>query len=111
MTVEEQKEKLYAQAEHIRGMKERAETAERSNYAVAAGSGLADQTQIPSVGLGGALAYGEERRPSLRERVSMDLAKAQRESRREMRLAELHELLARNPEVARILDLMEDVRG
>jgi len=50
-------------------------------------------------------------RASLRERVLMDLAKARRESRKLERLSELEYLLDKNPDIARILDLIEDVRA
>ena len=58
----------------------------------------------------GAKGLDEPRRPSLRERVAMDLHRAERESNKAMRLRELSELLDRNSEVARILDLIEEAR-
>ena len=50
-------------------------------------------------------------RPSLQERVGMDLDRARRESRKREHLEELAHLLAKNPEMARILDLLDDVRS
>lgn len=50
-------------------------------------------------------------RTSLTERVASDLYRAIRESRRSHKLEELKYLLEKNPEVARILDLMEEVRS
>ena len=49
--------------------------------------------------------------PSLRERISAQKFRAQQESRNANRLAELECLLDKNPEVARILDLLESVKG
>ena len=49
-------------------------------------------------------------RASLRERVAMDLIRAERESNKALRLRELNDLLDKNPDVARILDLVEEVR-
>ena len=50
-------------------------------------------------------------RVSLRERISSQRRNAAREGNKEIRLAELEHLLDKNPEVARILDLIEEVRG
>lgn len=50
-------------------------------------------------------------RASLRERVAMDLRRAERESYKALRLRELSDLLEKNPDMARILDLVEEVRG
>lgn len=50
-------------------------------------------------------------RASLRERVMMNLRRAERESNKALRLRELRDLLEKNPDVARILDLVEEVRG
>jgi hypothetical protein len=50
-------------------------------------------------------------RPGLLERVEMDLRRATRESRKAQDLAELHALLLKNPDVARILSLWDLVRG
>lgn len=49
-------------------------------------------------------------RPSLQERVKSQLDRAYGEARRASRLNELATLLQNNPDVARILDLIEDVR-
>ncbi len=54
---------------------------------------------------------GEPCRPSLRDRVASQLRRSNDEVARSMRLAELQHLLDKNPEVARILDLVEEVRG
>lgn len=78
------------------------------------------QMQAQTGAIGGAMtpkSLDEPCRASLRERIEMDLGRARRESRkleRESRklerLSELESLLDKNPEVARILDLIEDVR-
>lgn len=47
---------------------------------------------------------------SLRERLREQAARARRESRKVDRLDELNYLLDKNPEVARILDLLEDAQ-
>lgn len=56
-------------------------------------------------------AVEEPVRPSLQEMVWSQVRQAEREARRHQRLAELGILLDKNPEVARILDLVEEVRG
>jgi len=62
--------------------------------------------------LGGqALDYEPPCRTPLRERVAMDLRRAIQDSRKAKRLAELDGLLGKNPEIARILDLVEEVWG
>lgn len=48
--------------------------------------------------------------PSLRERISKQRLYAQIESRRADALMELEYLLDKNPELARILDLLEQVK-
>ena len=45
--------------------------------------------------------------PGLRERVAMNLNRAQQEARRAEVLHELQYLLDKNPDIARILDLLE----
>ena len=50
-------------------------------------------------------------RVGIRERVEKQFYQAQTEGLKAGRLSELLELLAKNPEVARILDLLEEVRG
>lgn len=50
-------------------------------------------------------------RPSLRERVSIQLSESTSAAARSGRLSELQRLLEANPDVARILDLIEEVRG
>jgi hypothetical protein len=50
-------------------------------------------------------------RPSLRERVTMQLRDAQEQSYKRDRLQELEHLLDKHKEIARILDLLENVRG
>lgn len=50
-------------------------------------------------------------RTSLRERIASQRYRSEAESRNAALLAELEELLDRNPEFARILDLIELVRG
>jgi predicted Zn-dependent peptidase len=68
-------------------------------------------------GLGGyancetAQACDAEYRPGLRERVSSQLRDINRQEKKGLRLAELQHLLDKNPEVSRILDLLEEVRS
>jgi hypothetical protein len=50
-------------------------------------------------------------RENLTGRFRSQLQRAQRESRRETQLAELLDLLDKNPEVARILDLIDSLGG
>ena len=49
-------------------------------------------------------------RPGIRERVGDQLRRAINDAQRGDRLAELNDLFNKHPDVARILDLMEDVR-
>lgn len=60
----------------------------------------------------GKIGYGldEACRPSLAERVTTQISRARREARQLDRLSELRYLLEKNPEVARILDLMESLK-
>lgn len=53
----------------------------------------------------------EPMRDNLRGRIADQRQRAERESRRAMALAELEYLLDKNPEFARILDLLEEVKG
>ena len=53
----------------------------------------------------------KEYRATLRERVGRQRERAQLEACNVERLAELEYLLDKNPDVARILDLMEDIKG
>jgi hypothetical protein len=55
--------------------------------------------------------YDQPCRTSLRDRIESQLNRARTESRKVERLDELAFLLSKNPDVARILDLLEDVRG
>lgn len=75
----------------------------------------AQQCANPDIGTMGASLRGgyanECKRASLRERVSDQLYRARSESGKCSRLEELTFLLEKNPEVARILDLIEEVRG
>jgi biotin synthase-related radical SAM superfamily protein len=64
----------------------------------------------PQCGAQTANVTDEPCKPGLFERVRMQARSAERETHRAMRLAELSHLLEKNPEVARILDLMETVR-
>lgn len=57
---------------------------------------------------GGALQCGQ---PSLRERLSNRLYRAQEEARTADRLSELQYLLDKHPEVARILELLDQLPG
>jgi hypothetical protein len=56
------------------------------------------------------MSFDEPCRASLRERVAMDLRRSQKEADKRDRLAELDMLLDKHSEIARILDLLEDVR-
>lgn len=55
--------------------------------------------------------YDEPCRASLRERVDSQLHRARREKIKAERLEELQYLLEKYPDIARILDLIEEVRG
>lgn len=57
------------------------------------------------------LAYDEPCRTPLRERVQSQLVRSHQEARKEQQLQELAQLLDENPKIARILDLIEIVRG
>lgn len=50
-------------------------------------------------------------RAGLRDRVNGQLQDAIRNTQKAQRLAELQDLLDKNPEIARIFDLVEEVRG
>jgi hypothetical protein len=70
------------------------------------------QEQSGAGAIGGYAAISSNaRRPSLRERVARQAEDAHYSAEKAARLSELHELLIRNADVARILELMEDVRG
>ena len=49
-------------------------------------------------------------RPNLAERVTSQLRQAERQAPRAMRLAELKHLFEKHPDVARIFELMDEVR-
>lgn len=71
---------------------------------------LRDSTQYSTLGggaIGGGLSGNLAAHPSLRERVAMSLNRAQQESKRADILHELQHLLEKNPDIARILDLLE----
>lgn len=71
------------------------------------------QAQSGCAGYASNLAYGagnlgiQPASPTLRDRVAQNLANAQREARRTDALYELQHLLEKNPDVARILELLE----
>lgn len=94
---------MYDDDRHISDVIDKAYLHEKAN----------DTTRAANVSCGAAIGtqYGMECRASLAERVSNQARNAARESDRLHRLRELEMLLAKNPEVARILDLMEEVRG
>lgn len=79
------------------------------------------QTPYPPTGGGDASQCGELRglgravddpcRQTLNERIASQLRRAQRESSNLSALGELQYLLEKNPETARILDLLEAVRN
>ena len=60
---------------------------------------------------GGVVGLSEPKRDNLRNRVERQMCDAARAGRKAERLAELGMLLDRYPGVARILDLIEEVRG
>lgn len=66
------------------------------------------QEQTAKTGMSGAATIG---RPGLRDRVRDQLSRASQEASRASRLDELETLLDKHPDVARILDLVEDLRG
>lgn len=76
----------------------------------------AQQATTASAGQGGTMGLKSDRcadqpnRPSLRERVHSQLYRAEKEARQVSKLEELRWLLDKNPDVARILDLLEEVR-
>jgi hypothetical protein len=82
---------------HEKAMEQKKNYAERANQTQAQ-MGLASDP------------YLEPARPNIMERVANDLRRAQRESRKADRLGELEYLLNKHPDIARILDLIEDVR-
>ncbi len=56
------------------------------------------------------LAEKERYHPSHLDRIEKSLAYAKQEARKVQRMERLAELLRKNPEVAEILDLLEEVR-
>lgn len=52
---------------------------------------------------------GQLHRPSLRDRLKRTIEAAEQEQSRARKANELYDLLAKNPEVARILELLEDL--
>lgn len=61
-------------------------------------------------GICGSNSMSEPARPGLRERIGDQSRRAGNEARKAERLKELEYLLDKHPEVARILDLLDDVR-
>jgi len=57
------------------------------------------------------LSQGQCASPSLRERIASQRYRAQAEARQSEALMELEFLMDKHPEVARILELLERVRG
>lgn len=70
----------------------------------------ADFMQAQSGELRTGATIGEVKRQSMQERIASQLYRSTREARNAEALRELQYLLEKNPEVARILDLMEAVR-
>ncbi len=64
-------------------------------------------TMHGSGSIGGRNSLDEPARVPLQERVEMQLNRANRDARKVERLHELQHLLQKNPDVARILDLMD----
>lgn len=85
--------------------------AEQENMLAMAGT----MPHPPDVGslnqCGQALKTLSHPKATLRDRIEAQAYHAERESYRAGRLRELSELLAKHPDVARILDLLEEVRG
>lgn len=97
----EEQEKLQAHIRHERMHQEKT-------------AGMANGATIGGGVLGGYALQSDMDQPcrvGLLERVIGQRREAQRSSRKADRLSELQELLMKNPEVARILDLIEEVRG
>lgn len=67
--------------------------------------------QCNTAGIGGTLRGDLPARESLLGRIRNQRSRAQMEARRMEHLFELEHLLEKNPEVARILDLLDEVRG
>lgn len=74
-------------------------------------AGLAGEAGYSSMGCNEAKSCTEPARDCLRDRVHSQLRRAEGEVSRAMALAELERLLEKHPDVARILDLMEYVKG
>lgn len=91
---------LDEQAKEKQRMMEAESTKTACNAGFGAGFGAA---------LGGYASLDEPCRVGIRERVEHDLKRANREARKAEQLHELSVLFQRNPEVARILDLVEIV--
>lgn len=90
--------------------KERAYEAQKMNQAQAGPGAPIDRPYQTTGVLGTAYDSPEPCRPSLRERVTSHLYRARKEADTRNRLEELQFLLDKNPDIARILDLIEDVR-
>jgi hypothetical protein len=69
----------------------------------------ARQAQAGSIGMATGMAIPELSRPSLRERVADSAFRARRDARKADRMEELAMLLEKHPDIARILDLVEDL--
>ena len=71
-----------------------------------------NQTQDPRLaqGLCGSIGANLCPQPSLRERIERQAQSAEYQGMKASRLRELSALLEKHPEVARILDLMSEVR-
>lgn len=76
---------------------------ERLGFSEQAKQNMADRNMAGCV-------TSEPARPNLRERIASDLRRAGRERLKYERLAELQHLLEKHPDVARILDLLEETR-
>ena len=76
-------------------------------------AGMQAQGKCGTIGAKDTMAYGTNVKcamPLLRERIHDQRCRAQVESRRIEQLAELEHLLDKNPETARILELLELVK-
>ena len=66
--------------------------------------------QTPAIGTLGGYALDEPARPPVRQRVEMAAHRANQSARQLEQLRELANLLDKNPDIGRILDLYELVR-
>ncbi len=93
----------------------------RGNVRWNVGKESMNDREEPQGAIQGKAAYAKQRdtcqqattewRPSLTERVQMQAHEANRQSAKATRMQELADLLSKNPDVARILELMGEFNG